>query len=57
VGRQFSSDGNVVSFGKEPNQKKYLSAMVQLLEQYATQLFNNVRLVVSVHFDVTLCDV
>ena len=43
-------------FGKEPNQNKYLSAMVQSLKQYATQLFNNIGLVGRVHFDVTLCD-
>ena len=44
-------------FGKEPNQKKYLSATVQSLEQYATQLFDNIWLVGRVHFDVTPCDV
>ena len=44
-------------FGKEPNQKKYLSATVQSLERYATQLFNNNGLVGRVHFDVTPCDV
>jgi len=30
--------------------------MVQSLEQYAAQLFDNNGLVVSLHFDVTLCD-
>ena len=39
------------------NQKKYLSAMVQSLEQYATQLFDNIGLVGRGHFNVTLCDV
>ena len=43
-------------FGKEPNQKKYLSATVQSLEWYATQLFDNIGLVGRVHFDVTHCD-
>jgi len=44
-------------FGKESNQKKYLSAIVQLLERYATQLFDNNWLVGRVHFNVTPCDV
>jgi len=43
-------------FGKEPNQKKYLSATVQWLEWYATQSFDNIGLVGRVHFDVTPCD-
>ena len=41
-------------FGKEPNQKKYPSATVQSLERNVTQSFDNIWLVVSVHFDVTL---
>jgi len=44
-------------FGKEPNQKKYLSATVQSLERNATQSFDNIGLVGRVHFDVTPCDV
>jgi len=43
-------------FGKEPNQKKYLSTTVQSLEWYATQSFNNMGLVGRVDFDVTPCD-
>jgi len=31
--------------------------MVQSLEWYATQLFDNIGLVGKVHFDVTPCDV
>jgi len=40
---------SVVSFWKETAKRKYLSATVQSLEQYAAQSFNNNGLVVSVH--------
>ena len=40
VVRVFALCGMSYPFGKEPNQKKYLSATVQLLERNATQSFN-----------------
>ena len=43
-------------FWKRTNHKKCLSSMVQLLEQYVTQLFDDIGLVGRVHFNVTLCD-